>query len=408
MAGSHSAQLVQTAAARCLCAALLLTMIASLASAAPDQVLADEPLRPSAHALLRRGIEANMAGDAAASAAALDALNTWHPEHPAGGFLETQTWFWQIFHDAEKLDSDEAIIAASESAIARAEAWLERDRDNAEAHFYAGLAHMDLGRLGGLRGRYYQAGRSGERARAHLEKALEARPDWVDARYQLGAYYFFASLIPELVTRWLGWLWFIPTSDADLGLAYLEEVAAKGDLFRDDAILTLANVYTYHRPGHLDEAERLFRDLHTRYPDNPLIQFELIEVLFLSERYDETIAECLRLEADPRETAWWRGRKNVARVWRARAELMKRRPERALEILAPFVAEPIEVPHWGAAWVDFTRAQVFDVQGRRDEALALYRKLGAYERPQGSNRAEEEAEAYLEEPFDLGPRMEAR
>jgi tetratricopeptide (TPR) repeat protein len=351
--------------------------------------------------LLRAGMRQNLHADYESAHATAARIGQLHPMHPAGPFLETQTLYWKMLYDDGSVAYDDAVEKSCLRTIELAEKLLDTDDDDATAHFFAGQGYMDLGRLRGFRGSYYAAGKAGERARKHLERALELRPDWVDARYQLGAYYFYASLIPKMVSKWLGWLWFIPMGNADLGIAYIAEVSERGDLFKDDAKLILSNIYTYLRKDELATALRMVRDLHARYPENPLIHFEVIETLFAAHEFEQVIEQALLLEGKPTPDERWAGRQTVARIWRARAELMLGRPERALEMLAPMEANPPTNPHWASAWVDLIRGHSLDAMGERKQALAQYEAVLAYEEPFGSRRAKRYATAGLSFPFVL-------
>lgn len=375
------------------------------AGIAPNTPLARQTMNRGASVdeLLRRGMNRNLHADYAGGHAMAASIAELDPTHPASAFLETQTLYWKMLYDDAETRYDDTIETTAKRTIELAEKRIERNADDPVAHFFAGQGHMDLGRLYGFRGSYYAAGKAGEKAREHLERALELRPDWVDAHYQLGAYYFYASLIPAMVTKWLGWLWFIPMGNADLGVSYIKLVSEDGDLFKDDAKLILSNIYTYFRKDEIASALRMIREVHAQYPENPLIHFELVETLFAAGEYEEMIAEAKRLEQKPTPDERWRGRQTVSIIWRARAELMLGRPESSLELLAPLEANPPTTPHWASAWVDLTRGHALDVLGQREQALVEYRAVLAYELPYGSGRAEGRATEAIATPFTLEP-----
>ena len=172
---------------------------------------------------------------------------------------------------------------------------------------------------------------------------------------------------------------------------------------RFSATFFLANIRSYH-DGRLDRAEALefLRKLHTRHPHNSLVHFELIEVLTMLERYEEVIPAAAALETHPGTSRQDRGRVNMARVWRARAELMLGRPDRAWEILEP-LGSAVETPNWGDPWIHVTRAQILDTRGQREQALGLYRRVALLELPTDEYRAARIAEEGLAAPFSLEP-----
>jgi len=354
---------------------------------------------------LRHGFE----GDYDAANSVWRQIRTLDPQHPAAPVFETNTLYWFQMFDDEDRRWDERITELCDEGIRLSKARLDADADDLEGHFYMGQSLMNRGRLKGIRGRYYSAGTDGERARKHLERVLELRPDLVDGRYQVGLYYFYASLLPRMVSRFLGWLWFVPSGDGPTGLRYLNEVVAEGDLYRDEARFILGNIYTYHEPQY-PRALELVGELHDRYPHNTLIHFELLEVRFEMRDYRGAIKEARRLEARSARNELEESRIRMARVWRARAELVSGEPETAWRTLSVFDAGLPERPLWGGAWIELTRGQALDALGERERALAAYDRVLAYEAPRGSRRASELARAAEKDPFvlDLPPTMRAR
>jgi len=354
---------------------------------------------PLREADLMPGIQLNFQGRHQEALAMADQLKSAHPESAWPFILETYTLFWLMLYDDEDTQYDVPIEKSCKRTIELADERLDRNDEEAEAHYLKGQALMNLGRLHGWRGRYYKAGRDGERARKHLEKTLELRPDWTDAEYYLGMYYFFVSLIPDLVTRWLGWLWFIPTGNAEEGVVLIEKVAETGTLYREDALYMKGNIYINFRENQAELGLPIIRSLAQRYPQNVLLQFELIEAFYESGKPEEVIATANALaDQKPRNTAeagWIR----MAPTWKARAALLEGDPDRALHLLAPEIATPPEHPLWATAWIDLIQAQALDAAGQREQALVLYQKILDYDPPQGSQRAARRARMGLKNPY---------
>ncbi len=372
-------------------------------------VPADASSSPLAHRdLILRGIRHNFEGDFMAADRVWRELSERDPTHPAGPVFRVNTLWWRQMYDENDTQWDESILELSGEGIRLAGARLDSDPDDLEGHFYLGQALMHRGRLKGVRGRYLSAGADGERARKHLERVLELEPSLVDGRYQVGLYYYYASLLPRIVSRWFGWLWFVPSGDGPTGLRYLNEVATDGDLSRDDALLILGNIYTYHEPQLGARGVVLLRQLHERYPQNTLIHFALLEVLFETGEYTRAVAEARRLEGNPGRNGTDRHHSAMARAWRARAELRSGEPETAWQTLRFFGDAGPDLPYWGGAWINLTRGRILDVQGERDRAVVAYKRVLDYRRPRGSERASDLAKLALEEPFKLQDLPSAR
>jgi len=368
---------------------------------------------PDLAAQLREGVRHNDDGDYDAAEATWRRLAESAPLHPAPHVHAVDTLFWRQVQEDDDGDYDEAILRESELAIAKSEAWAKARPDDARAHFYLGQALISLGRLHGIRARLYRAGSLGERGREALERALELDPSLQDAKFSLGLYAYYASLVPE-VFQWLNFLWFVPKGDAATGLRQLEEAWRGGDLYRFTGGFFLAHVLTYHEQESYARAFEILRSLHDAHPHNSMVHFELVELLITVEDYERAIQEALALEAHPGTARHDRGRANMARIWRARARLLSGQPERAWEILQPFGAEGPEEPDWGSRWVRLTRGQILDVQGERERAIAQYESVAWLDLP-GEPRSRERARAGLEKPFvldaapEIGPRArEAR
>jgi len=350
---------------------------------------------------VRTGNRHQLAGDYDSADATWRAMREQFPGHPAPDAMAVDTLFWRQMYDDSTDRYDADIERLADRAVAQGEEALEEAPDDAALRLYTGKAFMQLGRLHGTRGRYYRAGTLGEKGRVHLEAAHALAPENVDARYQLGLYYYYASFVPGLV-KWLDFLWFVPTGNGDEGLELLALVAERGDLERDNARFILSNIETYHLENPTRGLELLTK-LHADYPTNTMIHFELLEALYMLGQYERARDEALALERNPRTGALHQGRKTMARVWRARAVLALDRPEQALDALAPLVAQEPEVPLWGKAWVRLTQGNALDALGRREEALDRYAAVESLEAPYVSRRAAKRARASIEAPYRVAP-----
>jgi tetratricopeptide (TPR) repeat protein len=348
---------------------------------------------------IRRGLTLNAEGRFDEALALWEGLRREFPRHPAPDLHEVDTRYWLMVYDDLVYDQDDAIERVSKRAIKKAEDLVEARPHDAEAHFFLGQGLMNLGRIYGVRMRIFRAGRLAERARESLERSLELDPNLVDARYSLGLYFYFASFLPDIV-QWLSFLGFIPTGTAEQGIQNLEEVVRHGDRNQFAAEFMISNIVTYHekRIDH-PRAFEMIHKLHSEYPRNTLIHFELLEVLAVTERPGDVIREALILEANPGTSKHDVGRKEMARIWRARAEFESGHSDKALELLEVFESTGPVSPTWGHVYVQVTRGQISDVRGDREQALAEYRAVIDKGYPPEFSRATEMAMEGLESPY---------
>jgi hypothetical protein len=350
--------------------------------------------------LLREGVEHNFKGDLAAADVIWKQMRDLYPAHPAGPFFEVSTLYWRQTFDAADTQYDLAILSSARQTIYLADARLEHNAEDAEALFYRGQAKMNLARLEVVRGHYLKAGGFGEEGRKDLERVLQLDSSFIDAKHQLGMYYYYAAKLPS-VMKWLNFLWFIPKGDGPLGLQYLSEVVSSGDLMRYDASSILLSIRVYLDPEP-EPALKLARDLQEQFPTSTLIHFQVIEALTALKDGEGVIRESLLLEQSAGNFFHDAGRRRMVMIWRAGAELELGRPEKAWDVLESFGEIMPEDPGWALPWVSLIRGRVVDVMGLREEALSYYRVVTRLKSPQGDPAATALARTHISKPYQVG------
>lgn len=356
---------------------------------------------PAVASLLREGIEYNFQGDLAAADVVWTRVRDLDPTHPAGSFYEVSTLYWRQTFDAADTQYDVAILSGARETIYLADARLEHNSEDTEALFYRGQAKMHIARLEVVRGHYLKAGGVGEEGREDLERVLQLDASFIDAKHPLGMYYYYAAKLPS-VMRWLNFLWFIPKGDGPLGLQYLNEVSSNGDLMRYDASSILLSIQVYLDPD-LEPALELAMELHEQFPTSTLIHFQVIEALTALKDGEGVIRESLLLEQGEGDFFHDAGRRRMAMIWRAGAELEMARPEKAWGVLESFGEVRPDDPGWALPWVSLIRGRVVDVLGLREEALKYYRVVTRLKPPQGDPVAAALAKKHIREPYRVDP-----
>ena len=350
--------------------ALLIIFASSLPAASANNA---DPWGESIAERVREGMLLNHAGRYDAADEVWTQLQQDFPDHPAGAIYAVETLYSRQVYDLYDSRLDDAIESTGLEALRLAEAWQASHPDSARAHLFVGQVEMQLGRFRAGSRNFYAAGRHAERASDHLERALELDPELGDARFWYGMYLYSASVLPNLLQR-LDWLWFIPEGDASHGLEALREAGAAGDIERFSADLLLMNIFTYFERDY-GEATRLARSLHTRFPHNSFVHFELVRLLMSQRQYDATIMEAQRLESHPAQRRLDRGRVGMARIWRARAYRAAGNIGAAAELLDGIDPDDDALPVWGRGWGRLLKGQIALASGRRDEAFAELEKV---------------------------------
>ncbi len=356
---------------------LLLPMLALLFGPLSESGAADHQMGPpAAEALRSKGNLLRLQGHFAAANQIQRELVERYPNDPIGYVFNLNTMVTQLTWNEADNRFDDQIRADANRVLALCKDTVETDADASTGYYHCGQAHFALSYLSALRGGYYQAGRHGKLAIAELETALALNPHLIDARMHLGVAYYHADHLPAYLKALSWFLWFIPQGNSDKSLPYLRDVMTRGRDFRDVAKYLYADLRIYEGPDGQREASEILAGLVRDYPENERFHLRHISLLLERGLNQETIAageQLLRTQPDvaPLHEA-------LVRLWITRAYL-------ALQDLVPArrafagidltLAEDPAMPPWGLGWLLITYAQMLDLNGERDEAIATYQRL---------------------------------
>ncbi len=382
-----------------------LTGVAAVALAearveAPALVIRDarqqtDALRPK----LERALDLTARGSLDAAEIEWRTIREAYPNHPAGYVLAIETLHWRKSVDFMSTEFDKDIRSLAERGIELADAWIKRSPKSAEPHFYRGHALVALMKLNGMLGNLYTAGTQGEAGRESLEEALRLDPKLIDAKLPLGTYYYYASIATRYV-RWLTWLWFVPTGEHDTGMAYVAEAARDGDLLRFEAMTQLSRIYLYNEEMP-EKAAPVVAELARLYPENSYVRFEVLELQMMLGDYESMIAAALPVEASETNQVGAAKRRRMARIWRARAQMLLGKPDEAAAILNSPLLALEDLRPYERRWVLVTQGNLQDLAGGRKQAVRSYTEVVELATRWGSHRSVDAAKAGLEEPFEL-------
>lgn len=329
---------------------------------------------PAVTAAIERGAKLSLRGEWSEAERAFAGIRALDPTHPAGAYFPAQVLHWRQYEDELDPRLHAPLVEALERAVGLAERRIEANDDDAEAYLYGGQALIELGRHLALTGHVVSGGSKGEDGREWLERALALEPDRADAACPLGAYYYFASLVPR-AAKMLDWLWFVPKGDHDRGLALLARCREDSRLRSLEARWLLFYIQGRFESPPPPEALEMGRSLRAEFPDNAVIHAELARLLLHRGALDDAIDEARRVEARvlAGDATYDAKIGNLARHWRARAQLLQGDLDGALATVERI--DPAGPPYWIGAWRLLTRAQVADLRGERTKALGLYERI---------------------------------
>jgi hypothetical protein len=289
--------------------------------------------------------------------------------------LDATAIWWRIQLDPENPVLDDAFSSAVERAIRRAEEWTVREPEDAEAWFYLGGAYAARVQWRVLRGEKLAAARDGKRIKEALERALTLDPALDDAYFGVGLYRYYADVAPT-AAKILRFLLLLPGGDREAGLAQMLRARERGRLLQGEADYQLHIIYLWYE-RQTPRALTILRDLHQKYPRNPLFLAQIAEIQdtyshditasFESSRQLLTLARADRVYGAA--AAEVRARLGMARQLDALAET-----DEAIVHLDRIVAMKQATPFSSLALAYLRLGEAHDRLNARAEAMAAYRQ----------------------------------
>ncbi len=300
-----------------------------------------------------------------------------------------------------KVEPSEADQREFEYSIARAieitDRQLEEDGNNVEALYVQGVAH-------GLKSNYdflvrkawMDALKSATRSRKLHSKILDIDPDMIDARMIPAVHEYVVGSLPwyiRMISSLTGF-----SGDKEGGITTLEEIAERGDRNRHNARVLLSVLY--RREKRPADAIPLLRKLIADFPRNYLMRMEMVQMysdLGEKEKGLEVVREIERLKS---AGAPGYDRMPEHKLWYTRGTLLFWYLDLD-QALADFermttVEDDLTLHQAQLAW--YRVGQTRDLLGRRDGALAAYRRV--IEMAPNSERAKQ-AKRHLKKPCTI-------
>ncbi|MBM3763779.1 MAG: tetratricopeptide repeat protein [Acidobacteria bacterium] len=259
------------------------------------------------------------------------------------------------------------------AGITRAKAMLARNPRDAWALFTLGVGHQNEATLEAtFLHNWWTAFRQGTSAyRAHAQ-LRDMHQGLVDARLVPSVYRYVAGTVPWRV-RWLAALLGFRGS-AEGGRKDLEEVASRALLTNDDARTVLALIYA--REKNFTDANRHLSDLRRRFPRNYIVHLDLGSIAMQMKRSDEAarLFREILIAIESKQNGYERLDSATVLNHLGTAERASRRFESALEQHRRSLTDSSATARTRAI-AQLETGRVYDLMGRRAEAIAAYRQV---------------------------------
>ncbi len=380
----------------------VMAAVCLLASAAVLPARAEIQLPPDVMAAASEGINGVYSLDFATADKNIAQVFEQYPDHPFAHFGNAMIAWSRYEYEFETSDDKqrkvfEKILDDSITGIKR---WIKQHPEDPNAY-------MGIGALYGLRAMFSMRTRSwitayfsGRKAIKNLERALAIDPSYYDAYFGLGVYQYYAGTLPSVI-KVLAKIVAIK-GNPDEGVKQLNAAREKAMFTADSAKLILIEVQNTRKSKYYNPAKSVeyIRELRAKYPKNPLMHYVEVICLYETGDYDGVTAQADQflelIGKDPFYKDIY-----IARAYTALGTVQMARGnfEKAREAFEEgrTALKNQEVSRWGL-WNEFRLGQVYDLLGRREDAVKQYQYVLTFKDKWGFDEA---AKALLKTPYTL-------
>ncbi|HEX9002458.1 MAG TPA: hypothetical protein VGB07_21305 [Blastocatellia bacterium] len=396
--------------------ALLSSATASAQSAGPAPS-AGAALTPEVIELRRAGNAALYNIDYATARQKFEEIKKLQPQHPAGDiYLATVIWLEHLnksrrlqtslyrdesnfYAGADKAkeenegdEVDAAVDRAFRDRMAQAKtkalSLVARNKNDADAQYFLGAYYGVMAAYeASVARKFFAAMRNGSRGVDAHEKVLKLKPDYYDAYLSVGMYDYIVGNLPFMYKA-LATLAGV-RGNKKRGIERLQTIVEKDAATADDARVMLLAIYQNEK--RYEDALALLQQLSAKYPASYLLKLETASTFVTLKKPKEAFAAFEDLLKDPAAA----GAVDLVHYQYAEALALNQEHKLAAE---HFLAVPkSNGADAGLATLALLRAaQVHDLSGQRNEAIAQYKAVLG--RPNVYD-TREQAERGLKQPF---------
>ncbi len=216
------------------------------------------------------------------------------PEHPLGYFLYGISTWWQMMPNLEKESPlGEEFLAHMDTAIAKAEAMIEIDKDNIEANFFLAGSYGFQGRYHSEKKNWGRATNAGRLALKYLERTHGNESFSPEILFGDALFNYYSVWIREEYPLLRPVLFFFPKGDKKLGVEQMKTVATNAFYTRVEAIYFLMRIKAFELNETFD-ALRWAEYMNEQYPNNPYFHRFYAQMLYTAGQFQD--AERVSLE----------------------------------------------------------------------------------------------------------------
>ena len=324
-----------------------------------------------------------------------------YPSHPVGPFLKSLTLWWKILPTLTVKDTshDRAFLKEMDEVIKRSKRLRRQDKKSFDADFFETAAHGFRGRLLSDREQWLRAAQDGKSAMDTIFDLEKADPENADLLFGVGVYNYFSVAVPERYPIVSPLMLFFPDGNKEKGLEQLRRAAYDGRFVAAEAAYFLVQIHTSFEPdyGHSMEFISMLRE---RYPDNALFHIMQGRIHFRWGQWEEAadvFSEVVSRSTE-RQSGYVPALTSQAHYYLGRRKMQLDEWDEALrhfETVLRLESEYREDSFF-RVHAELRSGMINDLQGKRSEALAAYRRILRMDDRSGSR---DRARRFIKTPY---------
>jgi tetratricopeptide (TPR) repeat protein len=323
------------------------------------------------------------------------------PGDPAGYFFLAMVRWWMIMINIDDEQYDRDFYDALDGVVGMCDSLLEKNRNDVNAIFFKGGAIGFEGRLRFHRSDYLGAANAGRKALPLVREALDLDPANNDVLLGAGIYNYYAEVIPSEYPFVKPLILFIPPGDRQKGILQLRTASEKGTYASVEAEYFLLQIYYFYEKDY-NQSLALALDLHRKFPANMVFHRYCGRSYVALSNWDMVQSEFREIVA--RARSGMRGYtppvEREAEYYCGMGAMTGRRFDEALDHFyrCDGLSRTLDRDEASGfmAMANLRMGMLYDMQGKRDLALAQYRKVREMKDYQDSRAL---AEQYLAVPY---------